>query len=430
MVTAYWGRDWPAAIRALEALEARRTDCDGGFVVANRLYGAYLAYGALLEQRDRREEAISAYEAAARYDFTGVEAVERLRRLGVFTPEPPPGCPPGMVSDALARLPEYTPTAGDFVRVQGGRLTLGGERYTVYGINYYPRDYPDWRFLTQMDVESITFELDLIRSSGLNTLRIYLRHGDLFVCPGNGAIPVPENFARLDNLIYAAGMRGFKLILVLNHDADLTVFPLYDSPPHSEQQMTFLVERYRDEPAVMAYDLRDRGDADFVGSEQFTREGTLEWLARTAALIRQVAPDQLVTVGWENDSALSAPLVDFVSFHSFDDIDLLRQEIAILKAATSRPLLLAAVGYNTVETDEFGQRLAFQRVFEAAQRNDLAGWVIWTAFDYPLSVMCIEPDCPGKDSQDNHFGIWNTSYFPKRALDAVEQATGVGAQGN
>jgi hypothetical protein len=423
-VAERWGQNWPEVIRALEILESRNTECDNDSIL-NRLHSAYLIHGAELEEAGRREDAIRAYQMALRYDFTSEAAAENLRRLDVLTPEPFPSCPPDLVSRALAVVPSYEPTQGEFVQVSGDRLMLAGWRYPVHGINYYPRDYPGWRFLTQMVVRDIEFELDLIRATGFNVLRIFLRPDDLFVCPGNGAIPIPHGFQRLDDLIQAAAGRGFKLILVLNHEVNLRRVPLYDSPPHTLQQMAYIAARYRDEPAVMAYDLRDRADADYLAVEALTRERVLNWLAEAARMVRQNAPRQLVTAGWERDAAVTVPLVDFVSFQHYGDLDALRQEIAVLKAATAKPVLLAAVGYHTLDGDEVAQRDRLQHAIEAAERNLLAGWVVWTAFDYPLTAACIEPNCPGERGPDNHYGIWGTSYFPKPAVEVIRRAAGL-----
>ena len=421
-----WGKDWTVTIRSLEALQGMNADCSDGLAVGNRLYLAYMSYGTLQEERGRIDEAVQAYETARAFDFTGAEAVARLRLLGALTPEPPPACESSIVEAALSQIPEFTPTTSDFVATEGGKFWLSGQLFTVYGINYYPRDYPYGRFLTEMDVESILFELDLMRTSGINTIRLYIRHDDLFICPGNGAIPIPENLARLDALILAAAEREFKIILVLNYEPDLSVYPLYDAPPHTLQQIQFIAQRYKDESAIIAYDLNDHGDLDFMSEHaQFTQEQVLEWLGQTSTLVREFAPNQLLTVGWDNNSVLTAPLVDFVSFQNFGDVETLRQEIALLKAETSKPILLGSMGYSSLYYDEIGHRQAFQRAFEAAERNGLVGWVVWTAFDFPLNVTCIEPDCPGEIAPINTYGLWNTSYFPKRALDAVEQATGV-----
>ena len=426
-----WGRDWPTTLHILETIQTLAATCGDDFDLNERFYNANVSYGALLAQHSRREESISAYQRALEYNIVGVEAQTGLRNLNVFTPEPPDPCSAEMVTDALSSLPEYDSTEGDFVQIAGNTFTLSGEPYTVYGVNYYPRDYPHQHFLRRMDVESIEFELDLISASGLNTLRIFLRHDDLFMCPGSGAVPVVESFSRLDTFIQAATKRDFKLILVLNQDPDLKSYPLYDSPIHSVEQMRFILRRYSTEPAVMAYDLRHSGDLDYsVADADFAREKVLSWLFQSAEIIRQLAPRQLITVGWNDDSAVTVPMVDFVSFQNFGDLESLRQEMATIKAVTNKPILLAAVGFNTYEMDELAQRQNLYWAFEAVEYNNLAGWVVWTAFDYPLELSCIEPNCPGEDGPENRFGIWNTSYFPKRALSVVHFFTGIEAENN
>jgi len=423
-VNQHWGQDWPLTIQALEGLQALDYTCDESFVTDSRLYFAQVGYGRQLQESGRMNQAAAAYERALAHDFSGREAVEGLRSLNVFTPQPPPDCAPQTVSAALARLQPYIPTSGDFVRIDGRGFSLNGAPFTVHGVNYHPRDYPGQRFLSLMDVATIDIELQLMAASGLNVLRVALRHDDLFICPGNGAVPQVAAFTRLDAFIRAVAARGFKLILVLNDDPDLTAFPLYDSPAHSDQQMIYIAERYRDEPAILAYDLRDRGDADYA-SGAFTREDVIGWLARSAGLMRNAAPNHLITAGWTREAEVTAPVVDFVSFHHYANVDALRQVIAILVDAPRKPVLLAAVGYNSLDMDEIVQRQAFQRAFEAVERNELAGWVVWRAFDHPTAVLCVDPDCPEARSAQNHFGLWSMTYFPKLAIEAVEFATGV-----
>lgn len=336
-------------------------------------------------------------------------------------------CTADSVERALAIIPAYTPSTGTFITIQNGVLWQTDKPYPVYGINYYPRDYPNQRFLTEMDVPAIDFELDLMRVNGLNTLRIFIRYQDLFACEADGIIPRPDNLARLDQFIQTAGGRGYKLILVLHHDPNWDEYPLYDMPPHITAQTEFIGQRYANEPIIMAYDIRDGGDDDY---RQYRKTAVLQWLDTMRGLLHQVAPNQLITASWTENIADTIPYVDFISFMHFGDIDSLRQKIAIVQASASdKPILLSSVGYATYDNDELVQREAIYRAIEAVQRNQLAGWIIWTAFDYPLTAICEDPNCPAQDSPANRFGIWNTSYFPKRALDAIRLATGVAQEG-
>jgi hypothetical protein len=332
-------------------------------------------------------------------------------------------CTPDSIERAQAITPDYMPSSGEFISIQNGVFWQTDRPYPIYGINYYPRDYPNHRFLTETDVPSIDFELDLIRVNGINTLRIFIRYDDLFACEADGAIARPDYLIRLDDFIRLAGGRGYRLILVLHHEPDWDVYPLYDMPAHITQQTTYLVKRYADEPTIMAYDIRDGADADF---RMYRRERVISWITAMRDIIKQHAPKQLITVSWSDDVSVGDLGMDFISIQDFGDVEALRQKIAIIKnVVIDKPIIVSAVGYATFDIDELAQRDKLYRALEAIQRNHLAGWVIWTAFDYPLSAICQEPFCPAEDSPANRFGIWNTSYFPKRALDVIRLATGV-----
>lgn len=428
-VSLYWGRDWEIVIRALEGVHELKTVCANNFDTSGRLYSAYIAYGTLLEQRGRISEAVSAYQSALIYNRIGAEATTRLNALNIAMPQPLQRCPAGEVMGQLTALADYTPTEGHFVEISGNTFTLNGQPYVIYGINYYPRDTPGKRFLTQTNVDFIGFELDLIRAAGINTLRLFLQHALLFTCPGNGAVPIAENFTRLDEFIHAAAARDYKLIIVLNDEPDLTNYPLYTNPTFVTEQLIYLLTRYRDEPAILAWDLRDSGDLNYLsqvaGENNFTREAVLDWLIHTAITARQTDPNHPVTASWLTDIEVTIPAVDFVSFQHYSDSESLRQRIASLKSQTQKPILLASIGYSTFAgLDENTQRDMLYQSFEAVQRNALAGWLVWTAFDYPLTVTCDEPDCLSEDSAEHHFGLWNTSYFPKLSIQAVKTITG------
>jgi endo-1,4-beta-mannosidase len=203
------------------------------------------------------------------------------------------------------------------------------------------------------------------------------------------------------------------------------VYPLYTSPAHTVAQMVFLAERYRDEPAIMAWDLRSEGDADYAEdgpSGGFARRTVLTWLAETAALIREHDDRHLITAGWLHDAESTAPYVDFVSFQHWDDAIRLRERIAAIRAQTNGPILLEAFGYSTYLLTPLQQGQRLQEAIQVAEYDGLAGWLIWTAFDFPPDATCQEPDCPDPDGGQNHFGLWGAGYEPKIGLGLVRIA--------
>jgi hypothetical protein len=322
-------------------------------------------------------------------------------------------------ADTTHRLPPYTPSsAGAFVILRDGRFAAGEQAFAVRGVNYYPARYPWRRFLTQSDMSEIQRELMILRAAGFNTLRLFLWNAALFQCPPAGVTPNVNAFAQLDAIIQAAAAQGFHLILTLNDLPDLDVFPLYQNPSHVQEQTRLIVERYRDEPAILAWDLRNEGDIDYgsiapLGQGRFNREAVLEWLRQTSAQLRTLDPNHLITAGWLHDSAATAPNVDFISFHHWEDAERLRAWVVEIRAQTEKPILLQEFGYSTYQRTPEEQARLIREVVETSESLNLTGWLIWAAFDFPLDATCIPPACPSADNAEHHFGIWTSDYQPK-----------------
>jgi hypothetical protein len=419
---ASWDRDWSAAIRALEALHQLSAECGQNPSTQMRLYTAHIEYGKMLEAEQQFDEAIAAYQTALQYQVQGAEALDSLIRLGVVAPTLASDCEKEEAETALTSVPIYRSTGGAFVSINGSEFILGGLPFSIYGVNYYPRDTPWRRFLTETNSTALAAEFELLQAAGLNTLRIQLRHDLLFQCIGNGAVPIPENMARLDDIIQTATRYDLHLILVLNDAADMSNYLLYNHSGSSDEQMIYLANRYRDEPAILAWDLRDSGDNDYL-SHRFEKRTVLAWLAETAILMRQADPNHLITASWGAKAEATIPTVDFLSFESSDNLERLRQQIAVLKAATAKPILLSSIGYNTFGSSEEGQRDSLQAALDAVYNNDLAGWLIWTAFDFPLTATCYEAGCVSQDSADHHYGLWTSEYEAKLAVGVIQLAT-------
>lgn len=340
---------------------------------------------------------------------------------------PPPlsTCPQDIIDEALTNIGTYTPSdAVGFITLADSRFTLNDQPFIVQGINYYPSAYPWRRFLAETDLDILQTDLALMHDTGFNTLRIFLWNTALFNCPGSGAVPNWGVFQRLDGIIRTAGNAGFRLIVTLNDLPDMIDYPLYENPVHTQLQTTFIVERYRDEAAILAWDVRNEGDIDYgskqgyIGTE-FNRERVLAWLGDTADLVRRVDANHLITAGWLNDAEATAPYVDFVSFHHWEDTDSFRNRLNTIREGTDKPILVQEFGYSTFRMSPEEQAENIRQIILESQTQDLLGWMIWTAFDFPLDRSCFPSPCLSEDNAEHHFGIWNSDYAPKPALDAI-----------
>lgn len=366
---------------------------------------------------------------------------------GPATPTPtvtpaPRACSDEEVAAILRRVPAYRPDDSVFAVVVGNGFSVDGQPFMVRGVNYYPASYPWQRFMLA-DLNTIEQDFARLKRAHANTVRLFLWHPPLFTCPGYGAVPDPDAIAWLDKVIRLASAHNLRVIMTLNHLPDLTDEPLYTTGASAAlAQTAYIVTRYRTEPTILAWDLRDAGDADYTppeggGNAPFTREIVLDWLSRTAAAVRQIDPYHAITAGWAHDSEATIALVDVVSLQDVGLLDpgdlTLRERVAALRAYTSKPLLLTATGISTAHIDEAGQAQRLRETVRAAEGDQLAGWLVWTMSDIAPESACWPDPCAvavpdaNADAPDDPrllFGLWRVDGTRKPAANAFDTLAG------
>jgi endo-1,4-beta-mannosidase len=315
-----------------------------------------------------------------------------------------------------------SPDESLFVQVRGNKLFLRDLPYEVRGVNYYPRNAPWHHFLTEAEISEVATELDLIKQAGFNTVRIFLWYEPLFICQPEDAIPNEKAFERVDEVIQLVKERSLYLIVTLNDLPDLVFRPLYTDWDRYDTQTTYIVRRYRNEPAILAWDLRNEGDLDYgvrIGDEaRFEKEEVIRWLGHISNLVRQNDPCHLITAGWWGDPATTDQYVDILSFHHWHDILSLRSRINTYARNSSKPILLEEIGYHSWQEasrdrrSEEAQADLLNDAVELAEAEGIAGWVIWTAFDFV-------PQAGQPPNFEHYFGLWRTDLTPKPALSRI-----------
>lgn len=324
-------------------------------------------------------------------------------------------------------LEAYQPTSdAPFVTLDDatGRFAVDNEPFIVRGVNYYPANYPWRRFLTETDQTTVQTEFALLQETGFNTLRIFLWNEALFPCAEDKTIPDAEAFQRLDMLMGEAAAHDLYLLVTLNDLPDLTDTPLYDNPEHVQAQTEVIVTRYRDEPAILAWDLRNEGDIDYDSvklfeEDWFPRSDVIGWLEQTSAQVNALDDNHLITAGWRFNEQHTLPYVDFISFHHWQGAASLRERVQAM--GYDKPALLQEFGYPTSDIGIDQQAQAIRDVVRLVEdeRSDIMGWMIWTAFDFPLTATCYPGECVSVDNREHHFGIWYSDYTPKPAVDLL-----------
>jgi endo-1,4-beta-mannosidase len=335
---------------------------------------------------------------------------------------PLPVCDDDEVTAAVNATGDYTPSnLTEFVTLTDGNLTVGDEPFLVRGVNYYPSRYPWRRFLTETDRNTLQTELAMMQDAGFNSLRVFLWNEALFNCEGNGAVPDPDAFARLDMILQESAAYNFRLIVTLNDLPDLSDHVLYLNPPHIEAQTEFIVNRYREEPAILAWDLRNEGDIDYDGFNAFdqgafAQDVVIDWLAETSEQVRGLDRNHLITAGWRYNEHHTIPYVDFISFHHWRDANSLADRLN--RIGYDKPVLLQEFGYTTFDRTPEEQGDTIYDVIRLVENDhpDKLGWMIWTAFDFPLTATCYPGECVSADNREHYFGIWTQDYTPKPAI--------------
>jgi hypothetical protein len=316
----------------------------------------------------------------------------------------------------------------EFIRTKGDQFMLGSEIFKVLGLNYYPKDYPWQKFWTEFDPAFVSQELDLMKTANINTIRIFIWHEPFF----SSGIPDETYFDRLDAFLQLCEDRDLRVIVTLNDLPDVNL--LYTDYSRYDPEMQYIVSRYKENPTVLAWDLKNEGDQDYNEGDQdydaFGRDTVVQWLEHASNLVKTYDPNHLITAGWWQSAEDTIPYVDFVSFHHWlPKTDLLAQ-IEGLRAATTKPLVMEEFGLHTWPDrpgdphNEEDQAVFIKEHLEVAAQEDIAGSLIWSAFDFPLQATChtiMDPDCAMGESFQNHMGIWRADYSAKPAVQAIAQ---------
>jgi mannan endo-1,4-beta-mannosidase len=339
---------------------------------------------------------------------------------------------------AAASLPVRAakPAQGEeFVRVQAGRFSVGGQPFRFVGANVSVMHGP-------IERERYEAVLDAVKADGLQVIRLWA----LGEIPAPGAPHSPhyafrigedgwleESFAHLDRVLSAAAARGLRVIVVLaNRWKDYGGIASYlrwsgeaverdeAGEPSAQSLSAFFrcarcqeqyqehVRRvvgrinavsqqpYRDDPTIMAWELINEASA-FSAREE---EAMLRWVQANARFIRQLDPNHLISAGhigyrstrerevWR--AVQSLPEIDFADAHVYPETDARVTNTARLARALDDPLALAAlVIRKPLVFGEFGfarrhdrkasaERVSWLQAFLShAEQRGAAGALVW-----------------------------------------------------
>jgi endoglucanase len=235
------------------------------------------------------------------------------------------------------------------------------------------------RYITKADI-------DLLRASGMNSVRVPIHYK--FFTKGNA-----EGFRLLDRLVGWAKADGMYVVIDM-HQApggqtgtnidDSYGYPwLYDSPADQQELIEIwrsIAEHYRDEPAVLGYDLLNEPIPHFPELQKYNSQ--LEPLyKRIAAAIREVDHHHVLVLGgarWDTNFNVFGPPFDSNVMYEFHLYKFgtpwnpsVASEIARYTAFRDEyhvPIWLGESGENTDD---------WVRSFRELLEQNRIGWCFW-----------------------------------------------------
>ena len=388
------------AVRATAAQGLKIEQIDTEHDLELQLYSAGGAVAAFTDHnvlvaqviRDAGGAVVYAGETRADYDVVmlledGVWHVRHWLRRDAATPPP---------SAALAGKP-------GFVTRDGSRLLLDGQPFQIAGVDYYPRDTPWDKFWAGYSSAETDRDLTLMRSLGLNTLRTFIPFQQF-----GGPKPDPAMLDRLADFLDRAEANRVKVIVTL-FDFRTDYRPLLW--PESDRHAEALLARFRDHPAVLAWDLKNEPNNDYAASG---RAAVDAWLAHTARVARAADPNHLITIGWLGPDAAHALAgeVDLISFHFFAPADQLAAGYAGLRArAPGKPIAITEFGLPTWNSifpnghSEAEQARYYADILATVRASDATGTIAWTLYDFSYVPSQVAGRMPWRIGPERQLGV-------------------------
>ncbi|OIQ20162.1 MAG: glycosyl hydrolase family 5 [Flavobacterium sp. MedPE-SWcel] len=293
-------------------------------------------------------------------------------------------------------------TSTSIYTVMGKKILKKNKPFTIKGINYYPKNSPWDMYGDNFNTDTIANDFDIIKKSGLNTIRIFVPYEDF----GKADIDTTK-IEKLRKVLDLAETKKLATVVTLfDFYGDYSVNDWTLTHRHAEK----IVTTFKNHPAILAWDIKNEPDLDFKsrGKEQVTA-----WLENIIPLIKQWDPNHLVTIGWSNtdDAIHLIELVDFISYHYYQNIKHFTDKQNVLQNATKKPVVLQEFGvssytgfWNWFGNDEDDQA-EFHKKMQAVFKEKQLAFISWTLYDFESVPSAVVGKKPWVRNKQKAFGF-------------------------
>ena len=299
-------------------------------------------------------------------------------------------------------FPLDTVKSNSVFKIKGDKITKYNIDFTIKGINYYPKNSAWDTFGNSFNTDTISKDFDIIKNAKLNTLRIFIQYDDF----GKADIK-QEKLDKLKKILdLAESKRLFVIVTLFDFYSDYTLENWTLTHRHAEK----IVSTFRDHKAILAWDLKNEPNLDF---ENRDKSNVLNWLEHMITVVKESAPNHLVTIGWSNSAEAIhlADKVDFVSYHFYNAIEDLEKETKNLGVITKKPIVIEEFGvpsykgiWNLRGSNEEEQAQYHKKMQALFKKNNLA-FMSWTLYDFPHVPDQVAGKWPWQKKRQKRFGF-------------------------
>lgn len=288
----------------------------------------------------------------------------------------------------------------------------------IKGVNYYPSATPWHDFWSHFNDTIISRDFGIIDSLGFNSVRVFIPFEEFG--KGHVSIGLVDKLVLLLNIAEKQNLQVIVTLFDFLYDYDLQNYSAID------RHLEILSEAISDHPALLAWDIKNEPDLDFV---HYGREKVEKWINFVLSRLRTYDPDSYITIGWLDP--LVAPLfhsqVDFVSFHYYDDPIHFNDKINLLRDL---------VGDKSIMIEEFGmptynllikrktqkdQAQYYETLMSQMDTMQDVSFMLWTLYDFEDIPNQVIGPLPWKKIPQKGFGLIKTDQSSKLALSVVQK---------
>ena len=323
-----------------------------------------------------------------------------------------------LLEDGFWRIRHLVKTKSDFYNPKA--LSNPFKISDLKGTNYYPQATPWDMFGDSFDPTIVAKDFKLIKSSGLNSIRIFVPYEDF----GKSNVK-SKKLEKLTTVLDLATENKLKVLITLfDFYGDYSVLDWSLTQHHA----TVIVSHIKDHEALLGWDIKNEPNLDF---ENRGKALVIAWLDKMIDHVKSIDVNHPITIGWSNieSAKLLTDKLDFITFHYYDNLDNLSQQYHALKSKIeAKPIIITEYGlssYNgfwnplgNTEEDQTKYHKYIQTIFN---ENDIQ-FMSWTLYDFTEIPKEVVGGLPWRQNAQKHFGFIDKNGTKKASFKYISSS--------